>query len=163
MKTAKLLLPLLALLAFTACGKLESEKKGNSLSLATGQWLTGTNFTQACASLGGQVYNGTTCAYVTASKALASGGSFTSETNSPYDISAVQAGQAVLTEGYSYSGSLRVAVNGVAIGNVPNSRPVTVSQSGTLQILLSPGSFYGVKAYIYACRNQGMQAVACSL
>lgn len=156
---------MLALLAFTACGKFESEKKGNKLSLATGQWLTGTNFTQACASVGGQVYNGTTCAYVTASKSLASGGAFTSETNSPADIATVQAGNAVLAEGYAYSGSLRVAVNGVAVSAVPtaNNRPVTVSQSGSLQILLSPGSFYGVKVYVYTCLNQGMQAVACSL
>lgn len=161
------LLPVLALtLLATACGKLDgklsSEKKSTSAAFATGTWLSGPEFINQCNLQHGGIVTGAYCIYVSDVKAPATPGYVQSEATGLLTLGQIASGAAIQVEGYSSGGSAQVAVNGVAVSAVPSAggRPVTTN-GGELQLLIRPGSYSGVKVYVYTCLNQAMAPARC--
>jgi hypothetical protein len=163
----KKLIPfLLVTIALSACGKidgkLKSGKRSTQFLSVNAQNLSPQEFATACQNQGGILeQSATICVYESFSKTLAAGYA-TSETTADYPLGDIAAGTAVLAIGSVSNNSVELVLNNARITSIPSAsnRPVTTN-GGSLAFRLRPGSFYGVKVYVYTCLNQAMQPVRC--
>jgi hypothetical protein len=158
---------LVAVFTLSACGKIDltSPKKTvtNDQFALTGysQPLSAQDFSSACATQGGVlISNSTICVYQSAYKQLGNGGYVTSDATADYDVADIASGTAVQATGTVSGGSVELMLNNSPIASIPTSKPVTTN-GGHLAFRLHPGSFYGVKVYVYTCLNQAMKPTRC--
>lgn len=160
----KKIIPLfLAVIALSSCGKMElkSQKQSAQFLTVSGQKLSPQEFYTACTNKGGIVdQNGTVCLYEIKSAALANGGYATSEATADAPVATIASGTAVKAVGYVNGNSVELALNGSPISSIPSNRLITTN-GGELAFRLRPGSFSGVKVFIYGCLSQSMQAIRC--
>ena len=160
----KKIIPLLLVtISLSACGKmdLKSQKKSAQFLTVNEQNLSPQEFYKACTDKGGILeQNGSVCLYEIKSAALASGGYATSETTADAPVATIASGTAVKAVGYVYNNSVEIVLNGSPISSIPSSRLVTTN-GGELAFRLRPGSFSGVKVFVYGCLGQAMQPIRC--
>jgi hypothetical protein len=158
---------LVALFALSACGKINLTSPKMTVTddqfalTSYSQPLSAQAFSSACAAQGGVlVSNSTICVYQSDYKQLAGGGYATSDATADYDVADIASGAAVQAVGTVNSGSVELVLNNGPIASIPTSQPVTTN-GGHLAFRLHPGSFYGVKVYVYTCLNQAMKPTRC--
>lgn len=155
-----------ALFALSACGKFDlvSQKKtvSDDQFALTGysEPLSSQDFSTACQNQGGVlISNATICVYQSAFKQL-SDGYGTSQALADIDVADIASGAAVQATGSVSGGSVELVLNNGPIASIPTARPVTTN-GGHLALRLHPGSFYGVRVYVYTCLNQAMKPTRC--
>lgn len=178
----KKIIPLLLVtIALPACGNktdLRSEKKtvdfAAAIAESTGKQSTqeqGTiepnlspqEFNAACQKKGGIIeQNGTICLYEIKSSDIANGQPVTSETIADMPIATIASGNAILALGNVKDRSVEIVLNGNPISTVPSpSNRLITTDGGELAFRLRPGSFSGVKVFVYGCLSQSMQETRC--
>lgn len=162
----KKIIPLfLVAITLSACGKIDfkSEKKNSQFATVTGQSLSPQDFYTACQNKGGIVdNNGSTCLYEIKYAALANGGYATSDTTADMPVANIASGTAVKAVGTVNGNSVELVLNGNPISSVPTpANRLITTNGGDLAFRLRPGSFMGVKVFVYGCLNQAMQQVRC--
>jgi hypothetical protein len=162
----KKIIPLLLVtIALSACGKLEikSQKRSSDFLMVTGQNLSPQDFYTACLNKGGILdQNSTICLYEIKYSALANGGYATSDTTTDLPVANIASGTAVKAVGTVNGNSVELVLNGNPISAVPTpANRLITTNGGDLSFRLRPGSFMGVKAFVYGCLNQSMQPVRC--
>lgn len=149
----------------TACGELRSDKvpvdKDWVALSAAYQRLSPESFAQECADqVGSLIANNTICTFITHTEVL-SEGQATSDVATDLFIAELSPGAAVQAVGKVDGESVEITLNGQRITTIPSAGPVTTPDGGTLQFRLRPGTFSGVKVYVYSCIDQTLQPIRC--
>lgn len=162
----KKIIPLLLVtISLSACGKMElkSEKKNSQFLTLSSQNLSPQELYTACLNKGGILeQNGTICLSEVKQSALANGGYATSNATADMPLGNIASGTALRAVGTVNGNSVEIVVNGNPISAVPTAaNRLITTNGGELAFRLRPGSFSGVKVFVYECLNQAMKPVRC--
>lgn len=162
----KKIIPLfLVSIALSACGKMElkSEKRNSQFVTVTGKLLSAQEFYTACTNKGGILdQSGTFCLHEVKFAQLAQGGGATSDTTADLPIGPIASGTAVKAVGTVNGNSVEIVLNGMPIATVPTpANRLITTNGGELAFRLRPGSFAGVKVFVYGCLSQSMEQIRC--